>query len=594
MRIMHKVEKSSLILCHRMKQTVNMRGLRMIIIDGSKDQSKQIEENDSAARFMKRKPILARLIIFAIIIILSSLYLGYAWNRHQNEASSYAVALANSIESVMPQKHMNTLSGNADDLNKPEYEMIKNHLIGLVETTNPIRFAYLMAERGEDIVILIDSEPPESSDYSAPGQVYEEADDVIRKSFGTGETVFTKPTTDRRGISVFVPVKDSATGNVIAVFGMDYSAQEWYAQLWKHMIPDIIVIICIVMLSFALLYGRIQYDNTKTLSRKLAYDEALYRSVFDQAPIGIAIVKDKNFIYKADFVLTSINPMFEKILGRKSSDLANIKWPEITHAEDLQTDLDKFEQFKKGEINGYTMEKRFIKPDGSVVWTLMIISRLSGLYDDHSIHLCLIEDITSQKAAESALVANEKKYRSIAENMTDVVWQADLNMKTTYVSPSVEKLLGESPEEHMKKEPAEKIPEQALYRIHSLLVEETEKEKDPQTDKNRSRTIEVEHYKADGTAIWLEMSISFIRDEKGSAIGLQGVSRDITQRKLAETALKENERRESVLLSHLPGLAYRCKYNRDGIMLFVSDGCYKLTGYLPECLLTTGICRLMT
>ena len=89
----------------------------------------------------------------------------------------------------------------------------------------------------------------------------DEVNNIYREPFKTGETLFTKSITDRWGnwISVLVPVKDTTTGNVIAVFGIDYSVTEWYEQIWKHMIPDIIIIICIIMLSFTLLYGWIQY-----------------------------------------------------------------------------------------------------------------------------------------------------------------------------------------------------------------------------------------------------------------------------------------------------------------------------------------------
>ncbi len=527
--------------------------------------------------------------IFAtlIVLIISGLYLHYEWHKYQEIASSKAVQLAESLESVLPTQHISQLTGSALDVEKPIYALIKTKLIQLVDTTNPIRFAYLMGERNDHLVFLMDSESPESLDYSPPGQVYEEADDWVWGPFKTGETVITPPRSDRWGtwINALVPIKDPESGETIALFGIDYSASEWYAALWKQMIPDITVVAVVLLLYFSLLYILLQHSRLNSLNKKLAFDEALYRSVFDQAPIGIAIMQDKTHANRPEFGDMTINPTYAKILGRQEYDLRNMTWVEITHTEDLAADLEKFDQFKKGEINGYTMEKRFIKPDGSIVWTLKIVSPLLGVYDDHSIHLCLIEDIANQKAAEAALIESEKKYRHITEKMSDVVWQTDLNLKTTYVSPSVEKLLGESVEEHMKRKLEEKFPKLTLQKIYSILFDEIEKEKDPQIDKNRSRTIEVEHFKADGTVIWLEMSVSFIRDAKGNAVGFQGASRDITQRKLAEIALKENERRESVLLSHLPGLAYRCKYDRDGTLLLISDGCYNLTGYLPECFL---------
>ena len=182
----------------------------------------------------------------------------------------------------------------------------------------------------------------------------------------------------------------------------------------------------------------------------------------------------------------------------------------------------------------------------------------------------------------SALIESEKKYRSITENMSDVVWQMDLNLKTTYVSPSVEKLLGESIEEHMYRKMDEKFSAQTLHKIQSVFYEELEKEKDPQIDKNRSRTFEIEHYKTDGTVIWLELNVSFIRDDNGNAIGFQGSSREITKRKLAEIALEESEHSKSVLLSNLQGMAYRYSRNPSWMMQFVSDGSIALTGYAPE------------
>ena len=193
--------------------------------------------------------------------------------------------------------------------------------------------------------------PADSVDYSPPGQIYEEADDVLRNTFSSGKTVLTKPTTDRWGtwISVLVPMKDPINDKNLAVFGIDYSASEWYADLWKQMIPDAIVVLCLSMLIFAWFHSWAQKSSLKKLSKKIAFDEALYHSVFDQTPVGIAIMNDKNYATQSEFGVMNINPMFERILGRKSGDLVNTTWPEVTHPNDLQADLEKFEQFKAGK-----------------------------------------------------------------------------------------------------------------------------------------------------------------------------------------------------------------------------------------------------
>lgn len=407
----------------------------------------------SSSRSKTRKTWGHAIIYTVIALSLSGLYLRFSWNRYQDIASSEAVMLAESLESVFHPEHIEVLSGAQEDIEKPEYVMIKLSLTRLVKTANPIRFAYLMRERNGSIIILVDSESPDSDDYSPPGQIYEEAGGQLRSIFKSGKTLLSNPTADRWGtwISALVPINDPTSGKVLAVFGVDYSASEWYSRLWVRMIPDFMILICLLMLFYAFLRSQTQHSELKVLSKKIAFNEALYRSVFDQAPIGIAIVNDKNFVSQSEYGNLNINSMFGKIIGRNTQELFNIKWPEITHQEDLQADLEKFEQFQNGEIEGYSMEKRFLRPDGSSVWTNMKISPLQNGTDVQSMHLCLIEDIS--------------------------------------------------------------------------------------------------------------------------------------QRKAAEASLKESERSKSVLLSHLPGMAYRCKYDRDWTMQYVSDGCFELTGYAPESLI---------
>ena len=106
--------------------------------------------------------------------------------------------------------------------------------------------------------------------------------------------------------------------------------------------------------------------------------------------IGVAIVEDKRFISQAGFSRSTINPMFQCILGRSTENLVKVSWTEITHPDDLQEDLRQFQRFRSGKINGYSMEKRFVRPDGTAVWVSMSISPLIGIHDDPSLHLCLI------------------------------------------------------------------------------------------------------------------------------------------------------------------------------------------------------------
>ncbi|QRN84764.1 PAS domain S-box protein [Clostridia bacterium] len=73
-----------------------------------------------------------------------------------------------------------------------------------------------------------------------------------------------------------------------------------------------------------------------------------------------------------------------------------------------------------------------------------------------------------------------------------------------------------------------------------------------------------------------------LRDDSGEINGIISSGIDITERKIVSQALNESERSKAVLLSHIPGIAFRCYYDREWTMQFLSDGCYKLTGYKPE------------
>ena len=149
-------------------------------------------------------------------------------------------------------------------------------------------------------------------------------------------------------------------------------------------------------------------------------------------------------------------------------------------------------------------------------------------------------DITDRRQTEEALRESEERYCRIADNIADVVWVSDLNLNITYVSPSVERMVGESVDAHVKRAIEEKLTPDSLNQISLLFVEELGKEEDPGSDKDRTRLIEVEHYRADGTTLWVAMNISFVRDENGNAVGFQGVTRDITERKQAEEELRQS------------------------------------------------------
>ncbi|MHB8129592.1 MAG: PAS domain S-box protein [Mobilitalea sp.] len=192
-------------------------------------------------------------------------------------------------------------------------------------------------------------------------------------------------------------------------------------------------------------------------------------------------------------------------------------------------------------------EANLLKRDENERLTALVEQKTYELKKAHSTAMNLLEDLKIEnevrKESQIALMISEEKYRRIAENISDVVWTSDLSLNATYVSPSIERLLYTSSKDYINSSIEQKFTSESINRMRSVLLGELEKENDSKSDKNRTRILEVEHYKADGTTVWVSIHVSFIRDIGTNIIGLQGVTRDISERKNAEKVLRSSELR---------------------------------------------------
>jgi diguanylate cyclase (GGDEF)-like protein/PAS domain S-box-containing protein len=147
------------------------------------------------------------------------------------------------------------------------------------------------------------------------------------------------------------------------------------------------------------------------------------------------------------------------------------------------------------------------------------------------------------RKTEEALLDTEATYKFLTENMHDILWIMDMDLRTLYVTPSIEAVLGFTPEERLCQDVSRQLTPSSLALALEVLTEERARETQGQGDFKRTVTILLEFYHKDGSTRWLETIISGIRDDRGALTRLYGVSRDITKRKEAEDALRESERR---------------------------------------------------
>ncbi|HYK91887.1 MAG TPA: diguanylate cyclase [Acidobacteriota bacterium] len=166
-----------------------------------------------------------------------------------------------------------------------------------------------------------------------------------------------------------------------------------------------------------------------------------------------------------------------------------------------------------------------------------------------------------RKRAARALEESERRYRLLAENATDMIWTTDMNLRLTYISPSVVRLRGYSAEEAMAQSLNQTVTPDSFARMASILEEELENTNGELGDLDDSRTVEMEYLRKDGSTVWAESRITFLRGADRTPVGILGVSRDIAERKKAEAAL-----RALSLTDELTGL-----HNRRGFLVLAEQ-----------------------
>lgn len=379
-----------------------------------------------------------------VIGMIGGFYLRFAWGQYKQTAEKEALQLAQSVESLLHTEHIEELVAGDYEQIILEPVTVQQSLVRLVEATDSIYYAYILKEEDKKIVVVSDSSSAHSATSKPTKRSCEETAEINKLPFQTGKSILSEPIPAPCGdwIRALVPIYDTDSKNVVAVLGLSYSAEEWQTNLWKRMIPDIIVIICLFTLVVAFFNLWHKHLKLKNTANQLLFQETLYRNVFEQAPIGIILQKGKE--KEESITCISINPTGEEILGRNIDELKNTLWMDITFKEDIEIELPTFKRFIKGEISSYSIEKRLIKPDGSIVWVNFKVADFSKNSSCNSMWLCLLEDITNRKESEDSLRESERSKSVLFSNIPGMAYRCkdDKNWTMEFVSQGTYDLTG--------------------------------------------------------------------------------------------------------------------------------------------------------
>lgn len=176
-----------------------------------------------------------------------------------------------------------------------------------------------------------------------------------------------------------------------------------------------------------------------------------------------------------------------------------------------------------------------------------IVNSNYELFEEIAVLKQRIDELEQSKSEnrliEEALRESEEKYRQLIDNMADVITVIDMNLRFTYISPSIMRIRGYTAEEAVAQTFEQVMTPLSLQIFSKVFEDEMKLEACGTADPRRSRILELDLYRKDGSIVCMENNLSFLRDGAQKPSGIILMSRDITERKRADKAQRESEKR---------------------------------------------------
>lgn len=277
----------------------------------------------------------------------------------------------------------------------------------------------------------------------------------------------------------------------------------------------------------SLLMRAIRYAmERKKAERQLQATELRYRTIFENSAVGIMMVDENER-------LISWNKFTERLLGMSEPELRG-RHVKTLYPESEWQKIRMLSVRRKGMQHHF--ETQMICVNGEIIDVDISLSVVHDSDGGITGSIGVIRDITERKHMEEALRRSERRFRQVAENAREWIWEVDAEGMYTYASPVVEKILGYRVEEVVgKKRLYDFLHPDDAERLRTATLEILGR-KDVFTE------FQTRNQDKDGKAVWLLRSGVPILDENGRLLGYRGADVDITERKIAEEAMRHHVR----------------------------------------------------
>ncbi|MBI5382993.1 MAG: response regulator [Opitutae bacterium] len=263
------------------------------------------------------------------------------------------------VAAAIPIELVRQLQWQESDVERPAYQQLKRLMQNLVRANPDLRFVLLAGAHTDRCVFLVDSEAPDSKDYSPPGQSYDEAPEEYRTKMMQHEAFVLGPIQDRWGTWVLasVPLLDLGPGRGRVAAELDIAAPNWHRQVRHARMP---VILITLLLTILLVGSLLAQERLRESAAQIALSEQRNSSLVESSPDCVQMFdREGRYLAVNRNGLLALGRTREELLGRPFVDI----WPEA--ARPLV--LDAIRRTVAGEPT--TFETDYLAPDGrTITW----------------------------------------------------------------------------------------------------------------------------------------------------------------------------------------------------------------------------------